>query len=904
MRSRLLLGFCVAALAVCAGNGTAYASFGFSALDFNIDEAPPAGAEPKAPPPADTLAGTHPYEVIASFHLNASTKNEEGDAIPDGEVKDLEVELPPGLIGNARALPQCPMNLYAKSSLGSSSCPASTQVGIIKLEASITSGPVAAAVYNLEPPAGVPARFGAFVLFSPIYMDVALRTGGDYGLTVDLHDTPQFVSLLGGSLDLWGVPADPGHDGLRGSCMDFHGESSGNTCPSSAPPTPFLTLPTSCEQLPQLALAADSWQEPLAPPVLRQTASEDALGNPVGLDGCEQLDFSPRIEVASDTTAADSPMGLTIDLRMPPNEAPAGRAEAALKDLSMTLPLGVSINPAAGAGLAACPAQAIALGSASEPTCPDNSKVGAVEIESPLLSEPLQGSIYLAQPNQNPFASQFAVYLVAEADGMLVKLAARLDADPSSGQLRLTLSNAPQLPFTDMKLSFDGGPHAVLASPRSCGRAEATAELTSYAEPQPVAARSGFAVNGCMGRFAPSLVAGATSSRAGRGTGFALRLARADGEQPIGSVVAVLPAGLLANLGSVPLCGETAASTGGCETASQVGTATIGAGAGPDPDYITGPVYLTGPYGGAPFGLLIAIPAVAGPFDLGAALVRARVYVDPTDTHLTIETDPLPTVIGGVPLRIKTLDLSVRSGFMFDPTNCEARQVTATMQSAEGASASAATPFAVAGCAALSFSPRFSASTQEMISRRGGAALTVKVNYPPGPQANLRTVSIGFPKQFSPRLSAIQGACPQSTFTRNPASCPATSAVGTATIATRVFAVPLQGPVYLVSRARRSLPELALVLQGQGVDLRLFGAFVISHSGKVTAVLSKVPDAPIASLVLQLPRGPRAVLGVNTLAKATGTLCGRKLVMSVLATAQNGVRIERSVRLTAGGCSR
>ncbi len=899
-----IVAICAAAL-LLASAPAARASFGLRSIDLSIDSAPPAGAEPGAVGPPQVQAGSHPYAASVAFSLNQTTDSE-GETIPDGTAKDIQVSLPPGLIGSLVGTPQCPPEAFENSSFASQGCPAASQVGTVMLHTTVfaTTFPI----FNLEPPPDVAAQLGAFAVVAPVVIGVSLRTGNDYGLTISLRNLPQFLPALGGLMTLWGVPADERHDTLRGSCLSFLGESLGK-CPSSAPRRPLLTLPGSCAEPLRATLRVDSWEQPgafTADTIVRR----DDEGNALGLSGCDALDFSPTMGVRPESRTADAPSGFAVDLSLPQNENPDGLAEASVRRAVVTLPPGVSINPAAADGLGVCLPREIQLGDPTEPRCPDSSRIGSVAIESPSIAEPLRGQVYLAAPHENPFGSTFAAYLTAEWGDILVKFAQRIELDPETGRLTVTIDRIPQLPFSQMTLSFDGGPRAILATPARCGRFTMTTRLTSHAAADaapPLTSASDLVVDrGCGAGFSPSFLGGATSSLAGRRTDLALRLARADSEEEIRGSTVTLPPGLLPLLAGVPQCAPTQASAGSCEEPSRIGSVAIAAGAGPHPFRLLGKVFLTGPYGGAPFGLSIVVPGIAGPFDLGTIVIRAEVSIDPWDAHVTIAADPLPRILQGIPLRIRSLDITSadRPGFFLAPTSCEGQQVTATATGGAGAVASLSSPFLLADCPNLRFSPRVAASASTRVTRAGGAGLKLAVRNPGGAEANLRSISVDFPRGLSPRLSAIQAACARGVFAADPTACPPASAVGIVRIRTPVLDLPLEGAAYLVSRGSDALPRIVLVAKARGVVLNIAGSLQIDDGGTTTAIFASIPDAPIESFVLNLPRGPRSALGASFLDGPRGSLCGHGLTMPTSVAAQNGARVKRSVRISVAGCAK
>ena len=496
---------------------------------------------------------------------------------------------------------------------------------------------------------------------------------------------------------------------------------------------------------------------------------------------------------------------------------------------------------------------------------------------------------------------------------MLVKVAGHVEADPLTGRLTTIFDNNPQQPFSDLKVSFFGGPRAPLVTPAACGSYEVTGSLTPYGTELPVAFSDPFVVaSACGSGFSPSLTAGTTNNQAGGYSPFTVTISRGDQDQDLGAISVRTPPGLLGMLSKVPLCEEPQASQGTCPAASRIGTTTVGAGAGPDPVFLpqaghpSDAVYLTGPYKGAPFGLSVVVPAEAGPFNLDEGghpvVVRAAIEVDPATAAVTVKSDPLPQILRGIPLQVRTIDVSINRGeFTFNPTSCEALTVNATVTSAEGARAAVSSPFRAANCGLLPFKPSFKVSTQGKASKAGGASLDVKVGYPRGVQANIRRVVVSLPKQLPARLTTLQKACTAATFAANPAGCPAASDVGTARAVTPVLNVPLAGPAYLVSHGGAAFPDLVVVLEGQGVRLDLVGNTNIKK-GITTSTFATVPDAPVSSFELKLPEGPHSVLAANLSGKARYRFCARKLVMPTTITGQNGAVIKQNTKIAVTGC--
>lgn len=921
--------------------GSALADFRFQSFEYSVVNQDGSAA---------MLAGSHPWEMSTSFSVYGKV-NGRGREVPDGDVKDVEVNPPLGVVGDPGATSKCTVQQFTtpaseaelaglpeRSSLrfSGATCPTSSQVGVVDL--GVGAGPgegTYLGIYSLAAPLGVPAEFGFNYLRVPVVLTASLRTDGSYGVAVHLRNISQALNIFGGKVTLWGVPADASHNDLRGLCLGEEGKPVGppEGCASEATPKSFLTLPTSCSEIvPTLAMRIDSWQNP-APSGLfisEDGPNRDSAGHPVGITGCSHLDFSPSLTIRPGTTAANSPTGLEADLSVPQNENPSGLAESHLRDATVTLPPGMVVNPSAADGRESCTPEQIKLNSQTEAKCPDASKIGKVVATTPLLADKLEGSVYLAQQENNPFGSLLAIYVVVESktDGVFVKLAGHVHADPATGQLTTTfdgnrapvfagkpeLEGEPQLPFSDLKLNFFGGPRAALMTPE-CGEYAAGALLTPWSGTGPVTPPvQPFKIEtNCGSGFAPVFATGTVSNQAGGFSPLITSISRNDGDQKLGQVSVKLPPGVLGMLSKVSLCGEAQAAAGSCPASSQIGHLNASAGAGPSPVFIPqagkqeDPVYLTGPYKGGPFGLAIVVHAEAGPFNLGQEVVRGAIYVDPHTAQVTVVTNPLPTILKGIPLDVRSATVTIdRAGtaganrFIFNPTDCEALSATGTIASTQGATANVSSRFQAAGCGSLSFKPKFTVSTSAQTSKKIGASLDVKVTSGAG-QANIGKVHVTLPKQLPARLTTLQKACTEAAFAQNPATCPAASNVGFAKAVSPVLNVPLTGPAYLVSHGGAAFPDLVVILQGEGVRLDLVGNTNIKKS-ITTSTFNTVPDAPISSFELKLPQGPNSALGANLPASAHGSFCHVKLTMPTTLSGQNGAQLQQSIKIAVGGC--
>ncbi len=879
---------------------------------------------------SSTQAGGHP-DLTTRLAYNSLNST-----LPAGNPMESGLTLPPGFVGDLADTPKCPIVAFSEQSDGALHCTLGSVVGTVTLyllnyngheNASVT---VVRPLLNLTTNPGEIAKLGFTILERfAVQGTVSLTTREDRVRTKFEKIPDTAITVTGISLTAWGVPAEHRHDLMRGfycgglgSCW-YVNETSDNIDriyppegqSVTTPPIPYLTAPTDCTAEPLLAtFSTDSWEEP---------GHDVAASSRVGpMTGCSLLEFAPAITASPDTARADTPAGFTFGVKMGQEGLvnPSANSESDIENTTVTLPEGVAINPGQANGLGACQLSEARLEEEGPPTCPSDSKVGRVEVGTPVLRNKLEGNVYVLQ--SNPPNVKLLVAPEDPQDGIYVKLVGTVHLDEHTGQITTTFDKTPQLPFDEFKLSFSGGAQAALATPVECGTYTTNTVFAPWSAPSvaEVFPSSSFAITEGPGGsacpsspppFAPSLDAGSTTDQAGGFTDFSLLLTRADGQQRISTLQFKTPEGLLGMISKVPLCGEPQAAKGECPASSQIGHTVVEAGPGPYPLVVPqpgrppAPIYLTGGYEGAPYGLSIVVPLVVGPFDLGTIVTRARIEVDPHTSQLTVTTDPLPSIVDGVPSDLRTIDAVVdRPGFMFNPTNCSPMSFSGTAVSTEGASAPISSHFQVGSCRSLKFKPDLKVSTSGKTSRANGASLDAKLIYPTTPlgdnqassQSNIAKVKVELPKQLPSRLKTLQKACVAATFEANPANCPAASVVGHAKAVTPVLPVPLTGPAYFVSHGGEAFPSLVVVLQGYGVTVDLVGTTFISKHGITSSTFKSVPDVPVSSFELDLPEGANSALA------APHSLCRGKLAMPTEFVAQDGATIHQSTKIAVTGC--
>jgi hypothetical protein len=854
-------------------------------------------------------AGAHPdLQTHIEFSHNQATN------LLDGNVKDVRVDLPPGVVGDPNATPKCALPLLVPvENTVAPRCPPETQIGVgFVSEAPGVLSKVP--IYNMEHSDDVPGIFGFNYIGVGVFIQPQVRPT-DYGVSALSARISQVHTVFGADITIWGVPADPSHDTQRTDTTHQLDDSTqcqffGGPClvRSTAPRKPFFSNPTSCADTPSsTTIIADSWQNPDVFDSVSFTADVD--GTPFITDGCDRLAFDPDVSVRPLSHVADAPTGLAVDISIPQNQSPDGLATAHAKRVEVTFPQGMSVSPSSAAGLGACSPSQVGIGNDQEATCPDTSRLGSIKIETPLLDNPVTGDVFLAKQDDNPFHSLLAMYIVAKGPGFILKLPGKIDADETTGRLVATFDNNPQLPFSKLSLNFRGGSQAALANPPTCGTYNTHIALVSWASSKTVGIDSPMTIDeGCDERtFSPSVSAGTTNPAGGADSPFTLTVTRADRTQYLSRIGTTLPAGLLARLGSVEQCGEDQANAGTCGAASQVGSVSTLAGPGAQPLPVNGRVYLTGPYHGAPFGLSIVVPTVgqAGPFDLGNVVVRATIKVDRTTAQATVESDPLPSIIRGFPLRIRQARVTIdRPNFTFNPTSCAPKVITAGLSSLEGASTTLTVPFQALGCSDLAVDPKLSLRFTGKTATTDGThpGIVAKLTDKPG-GANIEKGVVKLPLSVALDPDNAQALCTPAQ--RDALACPPASIVGTAK-ALSVLPHPLTGPVYFVQGLRKSktgatvrtLPKLWIPLSGDGVTVDVNASSDVDVLNRLVTTFDDLPDAPISEFDLSITGGKHGIIVVSG---KPGT-CDRDKTVESQFTGQNGKVHESGTAATIEGC--
>jgi hypothetical protein len=853
-------------------------------------------------------AGSHPYQMTTSFSLNMKRKSpgvEGPEFVPSGgDTKDIPVALPPGLIGNPTASDLCPLQQFNATHLVSpfvenpqvqlqqNDCPDSSAVGYVTIRRGDEAGTAAFPVYSLRPPVGMPAQFGFSLLGLPIFIDTELRPTENYRIVAAVHNISEAKRVPQAAVTLWGTPADPRHDSIRGHCLNSAVSFPNSlvpyigNCPAGIAQKPSLRLPSFCGAPLDIVASVDTWTEP--------GSFVSMLSSSATPSGCNLLDFDPSLKARPTTSAADSPSGLDADVHIPQNEEAEALGEADLRDATITFPEGLVLNPSGANGLGACSAAQIGL-QASSPSgfddqaaqCPDNAKIGTVEVDTPLLDEPLHGSLFTAMPFENPFDSLLAVYIAVNdpVRGIVVKLAGHVVPDPNTGRLSTTFAENPQTPFEDFKVHLFEGARAALRTPAVCGAYSSTSTMMPWSAPEsgpPATPSDTYAIDrspsgsSCPASAgalpnSPSFDAGTVAPIAGAFSPLVLHLRRDDDSQEFASLTVTPPPGLLARLAGVPYCSDSALASAAarpgkaeqaspsCPAASQVGTVEVGAGAGPDPFYAQGKAYLAGPYKGAPLSFAVVTPATAGPYDVGTVVVRIPLHIDPETLRVEAVSDPFPHILQGIPLDVRSIDVKIdRPNFMINPTNCDPLSLSGSLLTTLGQTASLQNRFQVGECGRLAFKPRLKLRLKGGTRRAANPKLIATIQAGEG-EAGFARASVKLPRSAFLDQSHIRTVCTRVQFAVD--ACPPGSIYGTASARSPLLDYPVSGNVYLRSSSHK-LPDLVIDLRGP--DYQPVRADLVGRTDSVKGALRNtfdfLPDVPVSEFHLELFGGKRGLV--------------------------------------------
>jgi len=814
-------------------------------------------------------------DIVFNHHLDGKLK------VSNESTEELNVSLPPGLLGNPNAVRRC-----KTLELISENCPIDSQVGLTTVLLNNFGG-FREPIYNMQlpNPDEEVARFGFIAAMFPVYLDIKVRTASDYGVTATVYGPSGFTGLITAKTVFWGNPSDPLHDeerlpqGLE-TCEPFCGSH-------EVPRTrlAFMANPSAC-QTGEVAFSAKSYQLPGR--VFSKSAPLPEIVD------CQGLPFAPRLEARPTTDVAGAPTGLKTSLEIPQTSDASEPATATMREARVTLPEGMAINPGAADGLAACSDEQVHFHQEVDAECPDASKLGVATILSPALARPLEGALF--QRASGGKGNQFRLWLVADQMGMHVKIPGKVEPNADTGQLIAVFSDLPQVPLEQIDFDIWGGARAPLKNPDTCGSFETTSVITPWSADPAARPSDRFRIDRAPGGGScpesagsepnsPSFKAGTALPISREFSPMSLKLSREDGSQNFGALDVTLPPGLVGRLAGLSECSEAALESAAgksgrdeqanpsCPSESLVGNVWVGAGAGPSPYWAQGKAYLAGPYKGAPLSVAVITPAVAGPFDLGTVVVRSMLELDPVTAQVKLKTDPIPSVVEGVPLNVRTIDAEVdRDRFTLNGTSCEPLAFSGSLLSTLGNAAPLSAPFQVGECGRLRFRPRLSVDLKGDPQRSGFPALRTVYRARAG-EANLKDLVLRFPHSEFIEQGHIRTICTRVRWAAGAGggtACPKGSIYGSVRVFTPLLDKPLEGPVYLRS-SDHSLPDVIMALRGQ-VNAEV-AVRIDSARGGLRATIENAPDVPISKAILRMQGGQKGLLvnSRNTCAKVYKT---------------------------------
>jgi len=881
-----------------------------------------------------TQAGGRVPFGVTDFQIATFEEGEPGKTpgaypkkVPTSIVTHLRTDVAPGLATNPFAVEQCTAEDFgSKEAIPGSGfytapkCGAESEIGNNKV--TVYAGSVAkdvpleGAVYNLVPEEGLASEFGVALKIPIPLSGGALKAGFEKaeaeGAKPGVGGFPSLAeqkfaeeqqyfahTLIKGNVE-WGQQPNGTNQGdyhdyfeidvspelpLIRSRLVFFGTSGGD----------FITNATSCPGHNTTTLKETDEEKVVV---------KKEFTTPIGLNGCGLVPFDPTFSLSpgAGESGFDQPDGISTSVGVPHNPS-AAIDSSQLKTASVKLPPGMTLNPSAAAGLTACTPSQARIHSATPGTdCPASSVLGTVSLNVPTLPDgSLTGNIYLGTPADGGAITgpPYIIYLDAESArfGVSVRIKGETFPNETTGQVTTVFQENPEQPFTTAALNFKGGALAPIANPLTCDAGAAEGSFFPYTEIGAKTIATPFASTGCPATipFALSQTTSNQTANAGGNTSYTFNLTRPEGNQYLSRVKTTLPAGLVGQIPKATQCTDAQATANTCPDSSKIGIASAIAGSGPTPfTFGGGSVYLTGPYKGAPFGLSIVVPAVAGPFNLGPVTTRAAITIDPYTARVTT-TAEVPTIVKGIPIRLRGVTVSInKQGFLLNPTSCAAMATDTTLTSTFGATQNLSSPFQVANCNLLKFKPAFKAVTSSRTSKANGASLETTLNEVPG-QANVKSVKVQLPKALPSRLTTLQKACPAATFEADYRNCPAGSFVGGARANTPTLTSKLKGPAILVSHAAAAFPDLDLVMEADGVRAILVGNTDIKN-GITTTTFASTPDVPVSSITVNLPIGSHSALTANA------NLCKNPLVMPTTMTGQNGTVVKQNTRIKVNGC--
>jgi hypothetical protein len=851
-------------------------------------------------------AGAHP-DLTARFRVDKPGQPE--------VVNNVNINMPEGVFGNPGAIFRCRAALFVINE-----CQPGAQAGLVSIVANYEGDPSfvlgTTPIYNMQVLGDEAARmaFVVPILNVPVIMSINVRSATDYGIQISINAISQSVSLATANMTVWGFPAHKNHDperfrpggpgdppGCPGAlfvdCLEAPFAHAGETV------KPFIDNPSVCSEEPlPVSVDVTTYQDPVPTNVVSTYPATT---------GCENQKFDPLLQAKLTSPEADAPSGLDLQLKAEQFLAGEAPSQSTLRTATLTLPKGLSVNPDAADGQTSCSEEQARFGQNLPGACPDNSKIGTVEVHTPALEGPLDGSLYIGKPLPG---NQYRVFMVFDGFGIHAKLVAEVHPDPQTGQITMSVKDIPQVPFEEFDMHLFASDRGLMATPTQCS----VYDTDSVFEPWNASLASQHSApflnvaNGPNGRpcpgqvrpFSPRLVAGTSNALAGKFSSFILKLDRDDGDQFLSDVNFRMPPGFTGSLRGITYCpepsilvaaqklGRVEQQVPSCPLSSEVGTTNVAAGPGPHPFHAVGKMYLAGPFRGAPLSVVAVTPALAGPYDYGVVVVRVALHVDPKTAQVSAFSDPMPQIIGGIPIRMRSIQVNIdKPNFTINPTNCNPLSVDSQGIGDQGTVTDFSSYYQVVNCETLPFKPRMTVRQlggREVTGRSKNPGLQFDLRTRNG-DANIKSVAVTLPKAFAIDQRHLGNICSKAQLASE--RCAGRQAIGTVTTTTPLLDQPLSGPAYAVSGFGK-LPHVVFILDGQ-VTIMPEGESSSVNGGHLKTVVPVVPDAPIGHFRLKLFGGKKGYL-VNT-----RDLCASASATTIEYVAQNRKKLTQRASLKA-----
>jgi hypothetical protein len=818
--------------------------------------------------PVDAPAATH-RDFCVAFNLDTS-----GD-----DVKKITISLPAGVVGDPGATPRCSfVHDTSGKPTSKGACSTANEVGDVS---STVTAPllgdlaITGEVYNLTPQPGEPARLGIALdggmvgTIGPTYLETAVRVRvPDAGLDSITDNVPNSasgipISVKSMALNLWGSSAAGRHSSMTKA---------------------FMTLPTRCDVPAATKITTVSYGG---------QSSAGSTSFPV--TQCDQVPFTPDLEVGPSPVHADTPGEAFAKLIVPTTDTGTGdnaRRQAYLRNVELHLPPGLALNPPLANGLIPCTPEQFAKDSDTPPQCPANTVMGTVEFRTPIFpGEVLGGKVYFGTPLPG---KPLVNFISVEDPRLRIKLVGYATIDPDTTAITAHFEDQPQVPFESFKFTYidPGNGRATLTSPTTCGAFPVTAGMTPWGGGDTKAPTKTFDVNDCpVAAFTPTLGASVSTTQAGADTSFTVHIERPDRQRRLQQLTVSLPPGLTGRLPAVPACKVADARAASCAAASQVGIAAVAVGTGPAPLKLPGTVYLTEGFDNAIAGLAVVVDTKLPAIDLGKVTVLQKLVLRP-DTGIDVVSEDLPQKLQGIPTVYRSIDLTIdKAGFMRNSTSCAPQAIHGAFSSV-GAELTATSDAAyqATGCETLPFEPKLTTKlgAPGEVAKGKHPPLEVTITQADGEAAQAQTV-VTLPENIGVDLKNLGGVCTDAQLATS--SCPASSKIGTVTADTPLLPTQLSGGAYLVTPDKPGLPSLALDL---GL-VRLKG--VVEIKRRLTTTFNAVPDVPLRKLTLTLTGGPKGAL------TTTVDQCDKNPTFDASFTAQSGKQLSIKAPAQLVGCS-